>query len=278
MQSTELVTASRAVNAAGVRLEITEGGEGRPIVFLHPGVGLRDALPFLERLHHIGHVIAPAHPGFHGSENSPNVTSVDDLAYLYLDFLESLKEPAIVVGVSLGGWIALEMAVKSTRNIAGLVLADSVGVRFETRGIQDFADIYALSRAELDKRIYHDPAHGQIDYPSRPQAELELIARNREAEVRYTWSPYMHSPRLGTRLYRIDVPTLVAWGESDGIALPAYGRRLARALPQATFETIVEAGHFPHIEQPDQLAARIDRFIGSLPQSGAGSRQKEFVR
>ncbi|MDB5531701.1 MAG: alpha/beta hydrolase fold protein [Hyphomicrobiales bacterium] len=278
MPSSNLVTASRAVNAAGVRLEITEGGAGRPIVFLHPGVGLRDASPFLERIRLLGHVIAPAHPGFHGSENSPSVGSVDDLAYLYLDFLESLDEPAIIVGVSLGGWIALEMAVKSTHHIAGLVLADSVGVRFETRGIQDFADIHALSRTEINERVYHNSTRGEIDYPSRPPAELELIARNREAELRYTWSPYMHSPKLGTRLHRVDVPTLVVWGESDGLVPPAYGQRLAKALPQATFETIAEAGHFPHVEQPDQLAARIERFIGSLPRGAAGTRQKELVR
>lgn len=278
MPTNNLATVSRTVDATGVRLEIIEGGQGRPVVFLHPGIGLRNASPFLERLSSLGQVIAPAHPGFHGSERAPGITSVDDLAYVYLDLLKGLKEPAVVVGASLGGWIALEMAVKSVEHIAGLVLIDSVGIRFETRDVQDFADIYAVSPAEIGKRLYHDPARAQIDYPTTPQAELEVIARNREAEVLYTWSPYMHSPRLGTRLHRVDAPTHVVWGDSDGFVPPAYGQRLAKALPHASFEIIRGAGHFPHIEQPDPLVASIERFIGALPERSVMPEQKGFSR
>jgi pimeloyl-ACP methyl ester carboxylesterase len=273
-----LSTATRAIGGAGVRLEIVEGGTGRPILFLHPGIGLRDAVPFLERLAKLGRVIAPAHPGFHGSELPAHFTSVDDISYLYLDLIARLEAPAVVVGASLGGWIALEMAAKSTQHMAGLVLVDSVGVRFNAREVQDFADIYALSRAEIDKRLYHDPARGQIDYPNTPQAELELIARNREAETRFSWSPYLHSPHLGTRLHRVDAPARVIWGESDGLAPPAYGKRLAEALPHAAFETIVGAGHFPHIEQPDELAVRVARFMATLPEHAEAAQRKEMVR
>jgi pimeloyl-ACP methyl ester carboxylesterase len=272
-----LSTVTRSIGGGGVPLEIVEGGAGRPILFLHPGIGLRGATPFLERLAKIGRVIAPAHPGFQGSELAAHITSADDISYLYLDLIERLEAPAIVVGASLGGWIALEMAAKSTQQMAGLVLVDSVGVRFNTREVQDFADIYALSRAEIDKRLYHDPARGQIDYPNTPQAELELIARNREAETRLSWSPYLHSPHLGARLHRVDVPAKVIWGESDGLAPPAYGKRLAGALPRATFETVAGAGHFPHIEQPDELTARIVRFMATLPERVAVQR-KEMAR
>jgi len=278
MPADTLSTAVRPVGGKGTRLEIVEGGTGRPILFLHPGIGLRGATPFLERLTKLGRVTAPAHPGFHGSDVPPDTTSVDDISYLYLDLLESLEAPAVVVGVSLGGWIALEMAVKSARRMAGLVLVDSVGVRFNTRTVQDFADIYALSSAEIDKRLYHDPSLARIDYPNTPPAELEVIARNREAETRLSWSPYLHSPHLGQRLHRVDVPTSVLWGESDGLAPPAYGKRLADALPRATFETIPGAGHFPHIEQPEELAARIARFMATLPVPDVASGRKEMSR
>jgi len=269
-----LSTQMRTIGAS--RIEITETGQGQPILFLHPGIGLRGAEPFLKALGHAGHVIAPAHPGFH---NSPagDFASADDLSYLYLSLIEGLHAPALIVGGSLGGWIALEMAVKSTANIAGMVLVDSVGVRFGTRDTPDLVDLYANTRAELDARLYHDPKVAQIDYPSTPESELEVIARNREAEARFCWSPYLHNPRLRSRLHRANVPALVLWGESDTFAPAAYGQQLAKALPHAAFETVGKAGHFPHVEQPDALAARIARFAGGLSGTAA-TRKMEIAR
>jgi pimeloyl-ACP methyl ester carboxylesterase len=143
-------------------------------------------------------------------------------------------------------------------------LVDSVGVRFNTRDKPDFADIYALPCAELDKRMYYDPAVAQIDYPSAPESELEIIARNREAEARFSWSPYLHNPCLNARLYRASTAALVMWGESDAFVPLSYGRQLAKALPNASFETIGKAGHFPHIEQAKELVSRIERFASAL--------------
>jgi pimeloyl-ACP methyl ester carboxylesterase len=260
--STDSSPTKLRVVGASTELEIIETGRGRPILFLHPGIGLRGAEPFLKALGRIGRVIAPAHPGFHGSPVG-GFKSVDDLSYLYLSLLEDLDEPALVIGSSFGGWIALETAVKSTASIAGLVLVDSVGARFNSRDKPDFADIYALPRAELDKRMYHDPTIAQIDYPSTPQSELEIIARNREAEARFSWSPYLHNPSLNARLYRVSTPALVVWGESDTFAPLSYGRQLANALPNACFETIGKAGHFPHIEQANELVSRIERFAAA---------------
>ena len=274
MSTYSLSTELRVVGAS-TQLEITETGRGRPILFLHPGIGLRGAEPFLKALGQIGRVIAPAHPGFHGSPVG-GFTSVDDLSYLYLSLLEDLDEPALVIGSSLGGWIALEIAAKSIANIAGLVLVDSVGVRFNTRDKPDFADMYALPRAELDKRMYHDPAVAQIDYPSAPESELEIIARNREAEARFSWSPYLHNPCLNARLYRASTAALVVWGESDTFVPLSYGRQLAKALPNASFETIGKAGHFPHIEQANELVSRIERFATAL-RGKAATRQMEVA-
>lgn len=276
MTTNTLSAQTRTLGAAS-RIEVTEIGHGRPILFLHPGIGLRGAAPFLEALGRNGHVIAPAHPGFHGSPLG-GFKSVDDLSYLYLSLLEDLGGQALVVGASLGGWIALEIAVKSTANIAGLVLVDSVGVRFGDRDTPDFADLYAMTRRDLDELMYHEPNVAKIDYPAASEAELEVIARNREAETRLSWSPYLHNPRLNSRLHRANVPTLVLWGKSDAFAPPAYGRQLANALPNASFETIEEAGHFPHIEQPDELVSRIDRFAAALQDKTAAAGQMEVAR
>src|SRR5215475_14774688 len=119
-----------AMTVNGIRLEVVEKGRGRPLLFLHPGIGLDPNAPIIDKLAERARVIAPSHPGFGGSEQPRAFTTVDDLAYFYLDLLDELDlKDAAVVGVSLGGWIAAEMAVKSTQRISRLVLANAVGIK-----------------------------------------------------------------------------------------------------------------------------------------------------
>src|SRR5271165_2945654 len=106
-------TSSVALN--GISIEMISRGRGRTLLFLHPGIGIDPAAPVLDCLARGAHVIAPSHPGFGRSELPKSMTTIDDLAYFYLDFLETLDlRETIVVGVSLGAWIAAEIAVKST--------------------------------------------------------------------------------------------------------------------------------------------------------------------
>src|ERR1700681_2794974 len=103
----------------GIRIELIERGSGRPLLFLHPGIGIAPSAPVLDRLAERARVIAPSHPGFGASEQPAGFNTIDDLAYFYLDLLDELDlTGATVVGVSLGGWIAAEMAVKSAQRIS----------------------------------------------------------------------------------------------------------------------------------------------------------------
>src|SRR5436309_1212815 len=118
-----------SISVNGVRVEAVERGRGRPLLFLHPGIGLDRDAPVLERLAERARVIAPSHPGFGGSELPRSFDTIDDLAYFYLDLLDQLDlTDTIVVGVSLGAWIAAEIAVKSTQRLSHLVLANAVGI------------------------------------------------------------------------------------------------------------------------------------------------------
>ena len=246
---------------AGVRIELLERGHGRPLLFLHPGIGIDATASVLDRLAAQARVLAPSHPGFGRSEQPKHMNTVDDLAYFYLDLMEALDlRNVMLVGVSLGGWIAAEIAVKSTERIGHLVLADALGIKVGDRETRDIADIFAMTEPQFNERAYFDPAAARRDYPALPEAELVAIARNREAMARYGWSPYMHDPKLKGRLHRIRVPTLVAWGAADRIAAPDYGRAYAAAIPGARFALIERAGHFPHLEAPDEFAARVLAF------------------
>jgi pimeloyl-ACP methyl ester carboxylesterase len=167
----------------------------------------------------------------------------------------------VVVGVSLGGWIAAEMAVKSCERISCLLLANTVGIKVGSRETRDVADIYAITDKQLGELVYTDPARMARDAKTLPPSELTLMARSRESTGRYGWTPYMHDPKLKGRLRRIHIPTLVLWGEADRVVTPDYGRAFAAAIPGARFVTVEGAGHFPHLEQPDAFVRRILEFV-----------------
>jgi pimeloyl-ACP methyl ester carboxylesterase len=246
---------------AGVKIELIERGRGRPLLFLHPGIGIDAAAPVLDHLATAARVIAPSHPGFGRSELPRAFTTVDDLAYFYLDVMEALDlRDAAVAGVSFGGWIAAEMATKTTERMSHLVLADALGIKVGGREVRDIADMFALTEAQFNERAYADPAAAKRDYQAMPEGDVLTVARNRESLARFGWSPYMHDPKLKGRLHRIRVPTLVLWGAADGIAAPDYGRAYAAAIPGARFELIERAGHFPHLEQPESFARRVLAF------------------
>jgi len=252
-------TSARVV--AGVRIEMIERGAGRPLLFLHPGGGIAPNAPVLDRLAAHSHLIAPTHPGFGGSELPPGFNTIDDLAYYYLDLLEELDlRDTIVVGASLGGWIAAEMAIKSTQRISHLVLANPVGIKLGDRETRDIVDIFAITEEQLNELAYFDPSVGKRDYKTMPEAEIRTIARNREALARFGWSPYLHDPKLKRRLARIRIPTLILWGMADRILSEPYGRAYCAAIPGARFEPIERAGHSPHIEAPDEFARRVFAF------------------
>jgi pimeloyl-ACP methyl ester carboxylesterase len=257
--------ALRRLALGDVELEYLDRGEGRPLLVLHGAGGPRPDAPFIDLLAQHARVIAPTHPGFAAAPLPDWFDSVDDLAYLYLDLLEALDlRDAIVVGFSLGGWTACEIAVKCTHRLAGLVLVDAVGIKVSDRETRDIADIFATPAAELTRLTYHDPAKAP-DVLALPDEQLELVARNRAASAMYLWEPYAHNPKLRRRLRRIDVPVLVLWGESDGLVTPAYGRAFAAAIPDAEFHLIPAAGHAPQLEQPEAFAEHVNRFSSAHP-------------
>jgi len=250
------------ISVNGIRIELIERGEGRPLLFLHPGIGIEADAPVLERLATRARVIVPTHPGFGGSEAPRSFDTVDDLAYFYLDFMQALDlRDVALVGVSFGGWIAAEIAIKSTAQISHLVLANPVGIKVGGREHRDIADIFAMTEDDFIAVAYHDPCAGERDYKAMPEAQVRNAARNREATARYAWSPFMHDPKLKGRLHRIRIPTLFIWGTSDRVLSEDYGRAYCAAIPRARFERIERAGHFPHLEQPGEFAEKIFAFI-----------------
>ena len=249
------------IEIAGIPIETDIAGSGPPLLFLHGGDYVAQNRASLDRLATRFRIIAPRAPGFGNTPRPAWLRSVHDIAYLYLDLLDrfDLRE-ALIVGHSFGGWVALEMAVRSQARLARLVLIDSLGIKFGGREERDIADLYALPADEVSRRSFADPARAVPDYSKLDDAQLLAVARDREAAALYGWKPYMHDPALVHWLHRVSCPALVLWGDKDGIVAPSYGERLAAALPNARFELVRGAAHYPQIEQPDTVAQAIDRF------------------
>jgi len=249
------------VGLAGAELELHSWGQGRPLLFLHGEDYFEAHKPFLEALGARHRVIAPRHPGFGSSTLPSSFRSIDDLAYLYLDLIDRLQlDRPLLVGASLGGWIALEMAVRAPERFDKLVLLGTVGVKMGGREDRDFADIYQIPENEMRALTFAEPSRYVPKYAELSEEELIAIARDRQSTLHFGWRPYMHNPTLRTWLHRVRMPTLIVWGDQDGVVRTNYARSLAAALPNAQLEVIAKAGHYPQIEQTAKALEAIEAF------------------
>ncbi len=250
------------ITLAGIDIELFEGGNGAPLLFLHGAQGFAPAQPYVGLLTQHRHLIAPSHPGFGASALPLWLDSIDDVAYLYLEFLDRRKIERIdVVGCSLGGWLAAEIATKAPDRIGRLALVGPVGVKLGPTDKLDIPDIFAMSQEKAARLIYHDIGKGKLDFANMTDAQLTTIARNRETTALLTWEPWMHNPKLRHRLHRIAAPTLFIRGASDGLVSAAYVEGYAKLIPNARVTTIEAAGHAPQLEQPEEFARVLFDFL-----------------
>src|SRR5258708_18349728 len=158
---------------AGANIEILRRGKGRPVLFLRPHSGMHGSAPFIELLARKAQVIAPSHPGFGHSELPKGMASVDDMSYFYFDLIESLGlRDLVVVGASFGGWIAAEIATKTTERLSRLVLIGAVGAKFGVRDQSDIVDIFATPRSRWEELSFRNPGVWLRDYESLPGEAL----------------------------------------------------------------------------------------------------------
>src|SRR5262249_26263248 len=145
----------------GISIELVDRGAGHPLLLLHPGIGIERTAPVIDHLAERAHLLAPSHPGFGRSDVPPWMNTVEDLSYFYLDFMEVLDlRDVTLVGVSLGGWIAAAIAVKSTERLSRLVLANPLGIKIGNRETRDIVDIFAITEAEFNTLAFRDPKIG----------------------------------------------------------------------------------------------------------------------
>jgi pimeloyl-ACP methyl ester carboxylesterase len=243
-----------------VAITVSESGAGRPFLLLHGGAGPLSVEAFGGRFanEHPARVLIPTHPGFQATPRPESLTEPRQLAQLYLALLDELELTDVtVVGNSIGGWIAAEMAaLASPTRISSVVIVDAVGLDLPENPVVDF---FSLSFAEIAQRSYHAPERFAIDPASLPPEAQQAMAGNRQVLAVYGGQA-MADPSLSGRLAEIELPTLVVWGESDEIANAEYGRAFAEKIPGTRFELMRGVGHLPQIEHPAALSELVWAF------------------
>lgn len=241
--------------AETLSLTLTDQGQGRPYLLLHGGAGPDSLRSLAAALAATNRAVLPTHPGFAGTARPEWLHTIAGLATTYLALLERLDlREVVVVGNSVGGWVAAEIGLRRSPRVAHLVLLDAVGLP-PTPASGPITDPTRLAPAERAAYAFHDPARYALA-PASPAAAAAMAANQRTLAV-YGGQPYMHDPALPARLPAMPVPSTILWGESDRIVTPAYGRQFANLLPDARFELVPAAGHFPQLEQPDFVLAKL---------------------
>ena len=255
-------TTQYTVSLAGIgpiEVSVAEYGSGQPFLLLHGGAGPQSVSGFAEKFAaaHEVRVLVPTHPGFGGTLRPEALDSVARLAALYQALLDQLElDDVTVIGNSIGGWVTAEIALLKSPRVSGIVLIDAVGIEVPGHPVADF---FSLTMDQVFELSFHNPDPFRFNAATLPPAAQAVAAGNRAAIAVYAGAA-MTDPTLAARLGTLEVPTLVLWGESDGIVDTDYGRAYAAAIPLARFQLLPATGHNAQMETPDQV---VDAIWGS---------------
>ena len=252
--------ASEQLAVRGVQVNLLRGGSGRPLLFLHGAGGAGVWLPFHGLLAQRCDVLAPDHPGFGLSGELEHIESLDDLVYHYLALLEQLGLDEVdVVGTSLGGWLAAELAVHSPRLVRRLVLLNAVGLDIWEAPVKD---LFGMSPEETVAALFADPAVAASLFPAEPDLDFIMgLYREKISFARLAWNPYCCNPKLESRLYRVTAKTLVVWGDEDFLVPVVHGERYVERIADARLVTLPGVAHAPFLENAEATAKLIVDFL-----------------
>jgi pimeloyl-ACP methyl ester carboxylesterase len=248
------------ITVRGCSIGLMRGGAGRPLLVLHTGGGAGQWLPYMADLAARHDVIVPEHPGFGASDTPDWLDTIPDLANFYLDFLDQFDLNNVdLVGFSIGGWIAAELAVRNTQRLNSLTLVGAAGIHVP--GIPQ-VDTFLCSDEQLVRDLFHDQkrADAMLNELKRPELE-DIRLKNRTTTAKLVWQPRGYDPHLHKWLHRIGVPTLLIWGANDRLFPKDYASAWQRLIPDSKAVIIPECGHLPQIEQRQAFITALEGFL-----------------
>ena len=252
-------TEPERLEVEGLEVAYRREGEGEPVLFLHGAGFTRIWPPFLDKLAESADVIAPEHPGYGETEMPDWLAGFDDLVIHYDAFLEQLGIDRFhLIGYSLGGWIAAELAVFFPRRLKSLTLITPAGLRVPGHPVRNLA---AMMPEELWDTVFNDKTNMPKFLPNAEEPD-EVVHAFGEATAlaRLAWNP-QYDIKLERRLARVQCPALVLKAEDDRLVPAAIADRYGELLPDARVETIDGTGHALVLEQPERAADAIAEHV-----------------
>jgi pimeloyl-ACP methyl ester carboxylesterase len=255
----------------GARVRVLEGGppDGPPLVFLHGLTGLLDdtSPTFLDLLAERHRVFAPELPGYGDSSGEELLEDMLDFSLHGWDVLNALglegRRPALV-GHSLGGMIAAEMACLAPGGVAKLVLVDPFGLWLEEHPLPD---VFSFLPFEFGDYLFYDAQRatellvGATELADPHSLREFFIGNARRLGTAGKILFPIPNRRLSKRLYRLTTETLVVWAEHDRLIPPVYASQWQALLPRSQVVCLPAAGHMLPYEQPRALADRVLAFL-----------------
>jgi pimeloyl-ACP methyl ester carboxylesterase len=248
------------VRIGDVTIKLHRTGKGPPVLYLHGANGLPQWLPFFDAVADGFELLVPEHPGFGQSDDPPWIRNIPDLAMFYLDFVEAMAlERFHLIGHSLGGWLAAEIAIRDRSRLRSLTLMSAAGIRVP--GMPS-GDLFIWGVEETLRNIYYDQAIAEAALAVKPTEEqLDILLKNRFTATKFGWQPRWYNPDLEKWLHRLKLPTLVVWGKDDKIFPHDYADLWMKRLPQARLLKYERCGHVPQVEQMDKLLPELRAFL-----------------
>lgn len=270
----------KTVDVGGVGLMTLEGGSGRPLLMLHDELGFPGWMKWNEALAGDRRFIVPLQPGFGRTPRVEWFTSVRDVASFYARMLrEAGRGPVDVIGFSLGGWIAAEMAASDPGLFNRMVLVAPLGIRPAEGVILDFLAMTMRRHvmATVSKRDSEELA--EMYGGGRSSEQFELFEAARAESSRLAWEPFMHDSTLAHRLDGVsDLDALIIWGERDRIVPRGCAEAFEKAIPGARLEIFADVGHRPEIESRERFVGLVSEFLETPSAAGNLSGRKPSVR
>ncbi|HVO22169.1 MAG TPA: alpha/beta fold hydrolase [Candidatus Margulisiibacteriota bacterium] len=252
--------------ARGAKIRVLEAGKGAPLIFLHGAGGLFPDNPFLDQLAARYHVYAPELPGYGESTGEELLDDMLDFALHGWDVVQALglQRPHLI-GHSMGGMIAAEMACIAPNDLSKLVLVNAAGLWIPEHPLPD---LFALLPFEFAQLLFHDPVAGAalltggLDFSNVDAVAEFYIGNARRMGMAGKILFPIPNRQVAKRLYRLRAPTLVLWGRSDVLIPPVYAERWTQLIAAARLQLIDAAGHMLPYEQPAAFCAAVKEFLG----------------
>ena len=253
----------KTVQTRHVPVRYFEGGTGPDLVYLHGAGGVTAEDPFLAALAAHHHVYAPLIPGYGDSEEAPTIRDMLDFTLHTWDVIEALglKDP-ILVGHSMGGMIAAEMAAVAPNDVSRLALICPAGLWDDDHPI---ADIFSLLPFEMPQILFHDAVAGAAMMTAGRNVEdpnfLQTYLVNNARQLGMAGRILFPIPERGLvdRLYRVKAKTVIVWGDSDRLVPPFYAHGFKKGIAGSELVSIPEAGHMVILEKTPAVVEAIGR-------------------